>query len=97
MKSIKIFNQKQCKVNPIKKIILNFFKSLRTKDFLLKEKQLYKVFIFMERYSCTRKDFSNAIVSLVYEGYLRRVEKEKEVFYKLNPIRFKMETINDYM
>ena len=95
MKSIKIINQRYCKVDPLKNMVLNFFKTLRTKDFLLTSKQLYKVFIFMERYSCNRKDFLNALLSLVEEGFLRRILKEKKILYELNLIRFKMEKIED--
>ena len=94
---MKILNERYCKIDPIKNDILNFFKSLRTKDFLLTSKQLYKIFIFMERYSCARKDFLNALLSLEEEGFLRRILKEKQVFYKLNLVRFKMEKIEDYI
>ena len=97
MKSIKIFNQRYCKVDPIRNAILNFFRTLRAKDFLLSSKQLYKVFIFMERYSCTRKDFLNALLTLEEEGFLRRIIKEKEILYELNLTRFKMEKIREFV
>ena len=97
MKSFKIINQKQCIVSPIKNIILNFFNSLKTKDFLLTAKQIYKIFIFMERYPCTRKEFLSALISLAQEGYLRKIEREGIEYYKLNLIRFSMEMIKDYM
>jgi hypothetical protein len=45
----------------------------------------------MKGYSCTRKDFLKELETLVKEGFLRQIIEEKNIFYELNLMRFKME------
>ena len=73
--------------------ILRFIKSLRYKEFLLTSKQFYKIFVFMAKLSCTRKEFIKGLSILVKDGFLRETSEAEIIYFEINHTRFKMENV----
>jgi len=78
----------------LKTSILNFFHTLKTKDFLLTSKQLFQLFLFKENRLCRKKEFLRTLLSLVEDGFLRSIREEgNKNLFELNKTRFEMEKI----
>jgi len=90
---VKIFHKKADKVHNLNHILIEFFIALETKDFTLTAKQLFQVFTFKKRYKCKRKEFFNALISLVEDGFVRRRIEAGMAYYEFNKTRYEMEKV----
>ena len=89
----KIFNKKTDKIHNLNHFLMNFLLALETKDFSLTDKQLYHIFVYKENYKCKRKEFLKVLLSLVKEGFVRRLKRKDIVYYEFNKTRYEMEQV----